>query len=95
MTTSSAYLGNKASERWKVYQDGKPLVEYRPLDKDHVKTIEICKFDRCMCFDYLQLKEKFDMNLEYVKGEDADAREKAEQDEEDRERDERRNPRLF
>ena len=95
MTTSSAYLGNKASERWKVYQDGKPLVEYRPLDKDHVKTIEICKFDRCMCFDYLQLKEKFDMNLEYVKGEDADAREKAEQDEEDREREERKNPRLF
>lgn len=95
MTTSSAYLGNKASERWKVYKDGKPVVEYIQVDKDHVRKMEMCKFDRCMCFDYLQLKEKFDMNLEYMKGDEADEREKMEEEEEEREREERTNPEIF
>ena len=77
LTTSGAYLGVKASERWKVYQDGKPLTEIRDVEGGIQRSVEICKFDRCMCFDYLSLKEKFDLNLESVSAELADSKEAA------------------
>ena len=76
LTTSTAYLGQKNCERWKQYEDGKPKVEYRQVDKEHTKAVEISKFDRCMCFDYRMLKDKFDLNLETVSGEQADSMEK-------------------
>lgn len=71
LTTSSAYLGMKNSERWKVFQDGRPLTEIRQQSSGQTRQAEVCKFDRCMCFDYLQLKEKFDLNLESVSEERA------------------------
>ncbi len=95
LTTSTAYLGQKPVERWKVYQDGKPLVEYKNIDKDHVKAVEISKFDRCMCFDYAQLCDKFGLNLESVSQERADQMEREYQEREDREEEERRNPMIF
>ena len=72
LTTSGAYLGMKASERWKVFQDGKPLTEQRVEQGGQVRYADVCKFDRCMCFDYLMLKDKFDLNLESVSAERAD-----------------------
>ncbi|MBR6592381.1 MAG: DNA primase [Prevotella sp.] len=72
LTTSGAYLGMKASERWKVYQDGHPLTERRLISPGNYKQIDICKFDRCMCFDYATLRDKFDLNLESVSGDKAD-----------------------
>ena len=72
LTTSGAYLGMKASERWKVYQDGHPLTEPRLISPGNYKQIDICKFDRCMCFDYATLRDKFDLNLESVSGDKAD-----------------------
>ena len=66
LTTSSAYLGMKASERWKVYQDGHPVTELRMDSGGNQRNVDVCKFDRCMCFDYLMLKDKFDLNLESV-----------------------------
>lgn len=95
LTTSTAYLGQKASERWKEYQDGKPRVEYRKIDKDQVKTVEMSKFDRCMCFDYLQLRDKFDLNLESVSGETADDMEKEMRKKEEEEMDREKNPTIF
>lgn len=75
LTTSGAYLGQKASERWKVYEDGHPKVEARQIDKDHTKLVEVSTFDRCMCFDYQMLRDKFDLNLESMSMETADEEE--------------------
>ena len=94
LTTSGAYLGMKASERWKVYQDGHPVTTVRSSEEGG-KITEVCKFDRCMCFDYRILHEKFDLNLESVTMETADAKEN-EQDELDaREIRKRLEPELF
>lgn len=82
LTTSNAYLGMRASERWKVYQDGRPKTEVR-MEKGSSRQYDICKFDRCMCFDYLALKEKFDLNLESISTERADAKEAEERKEEE------------
>lgn len=95
LTTSGAYLGQKASERWKVYEDGKPKVVTQPAGQGTYKNIEICKFDRCMCFDYLQLKEKFDLNLEYMDATKADEEEKRLDDQEAAEYKERVEPDMF
>ena len=84
LTTSSAYLGMKASERWNVYQGNQQLTESR-TQKSGLQTVsKICKFDRCMCFDYLQLKDKFDLNLEQVSSDVADSREAVSRQEEQR-----------
>lgn len=72
LTTSSAYLGTKASERWKVYQDGHPVTETRFESDGTTRGVDVSKFDRCMCFDYLALKDKFDLNLEQISGERAE-----------------------
>lgn len=79
LTTSGAYLGMKASERWKVYQNGHPVTETRVETGGATREVEKCKFDRCMCFDYLQLKDKFDLNLESVSVEHAYEQEQAEE----------------
>ena len=76
LTTSGAYLGQKASERWKVYEDGRPKLEQRFIDKEHTKMVEVSKFDRCMCFDYQMLRDKFDLNLEQMSHERADEEER-------------------
>lgn len=75
LTTSGAYLGQKASERWKVYEDGRPKVEQRVIDANTTKLVEVSKFDRCMCFDYQMLKDKFDLNLESMSFEKAEEEE--------------------
>ena len=72
LTTSGAYMGMKNSERWKVYQDGHPMTENRMDSQGQVRQVEVCKFDRCMCFDYNMLRDKFDLNLESVSAERAD-----------------------
>ncbi len=95
LTTCTAYLGQKASERWKEYQDGKPKVVFRPAENNQVKAIEISKFDRCMCFDYQQLRDKFDLNLETVTGDTADEMEREMERKEREEEENRRNPRIF
>ncbi|MBQ8453267.1 MAG: DNA primase [Prevotella sp.] len=95
LTTSGAYLGMKASERWKVFQDGHPLTETRIEQGGQTRQAEVCKFDRCMCFDYLQLKEKFDLNLEQVSAEVADDREQREKQAEQQAFDRRRQPDMF
>ena len=95
LTTSSAYLGMKNSERWKVFQDGRPLTEVRKAENGQAREAEICKFDRCMCFDYLQLKEKFDLNLESVSEERASMMEKETDAAEAEERSRRMNPDMF
>ena len=77
LTTSGAYLGMKNSERWKVFQDGKPITEQRTDGSGQVRIADVCKFDRCMCFDYSMLRDKFELNLESVSSERAD---KMEQD---------------
>lgn len=85
LTTSTAYLGQKNCERWKLYEDGKPKTEMRLVGENQYKQVEISKFDRCMCFDYQQLRNKFDLNLETLSGEMADTLEKdyEKQEEED------------
>ena len=95
LTTSGAYLGMKASERWKVYQDGHPLTELRCETGGATREVEVCKFDRCMCFDYLALKEKFDLNLESVSVERADERERAEEAATSEAMRRRREPEIF
>ncbi len=95
LTTSGSYLGMRASERWKVYQDGRPKTENRAERGGQIKMVEVCKFDRCMCFDYQTLKDKFDLNLESVSGEAADEREKEQQNAEDLAFKEKREPSLF
>ena len=95
LTTSTAYLGQKNCERWKQYEDGKPKVEYRQVDNERTKAVEISKFDRCMCFDYRMLKDKFDLNLETVSGEQADSMEKDYLDQEAKEVNESINPTFF
>lgn len=66
LTTSGAYLGMKASERWKVYQDGMPMKSTFKDKQGNDRLEDVCKFDRCMCFDYELLKNKFDLNLESI-----------------------------
>lgn len=95
LTTSGAYLGMKASERWKVYQEGHPLTESKMDAHGQYRQYDICKFDRCMCFDYIFLQEKFDLNLEQVSSDDADAREDKEQKEENLSFAKRREPEIF
>lgn len=95
LTTSGAYLGMRASERWKVYQDGKPKTELRMDKGGQMHQADICMFDRCMCFDYLALKEKFDLNLESMSAERADLREKEASEAEARLFAQRREPDMF
>lgn len=95
LTTSSAYLGERSSERWKIIIDGKPEVEYRKLADGSMKSIEKVKFDRCMCFDYNQLKDKFDLELEFMSGEMADEFEKQIVAEEEAARRRRLEPEIF
>ena len=91
LTTSGAYLGMKNSERWKVYQNGVPLTEVR----QDGKAVELCKFDRCMCFDYATLHDKFDLNLESVSEEHAEMIENGEDAAEKQYFKEKREPSLF
>lgn len=95
LTTSGAYLGMKASERWKVYQDGQPLTESRMISPGNYKQIDICKFDRCMCFDYATLRDKFDLNLESVSGDKADEIEEEDAAAEKESLRKKREPELF
>jgi transcriptional regulator with XRE-family HTH domain len=95
LTTSGAYLGVKPSERWKVFQDGKPKTEVRVETGGQSRCVDICKFDRCMCFDYLSLKNKFDLNLESVSAETAAEREAEEQAEEDKYFKKKNEPDMF
>ena len=95
LTTSGSYLGMRASERWKVYQDGKPKTEIRIDKGGQTRQVDVCMFDRCMCFDYLDLKEKFDLNLELVSAERADEMEKQNADAEARGVINRREPDMF
>lgn len=94
LTTSSSYLGIKASERWKVYQNGQPLKE-TVEEQGQYRPKQICKFDRCMCFDYDMLRSKFDLNLEQVPSAMADSREREEDEREAREFERSRQPELF
>ena len=95
LTTSGAYLGMRASERWKVYQDGKPKTEIRADKGGQFRQADICMFDRCMCFDYLALKEKFDLELESMIAEIGDALEQKNQAAEEQMFAKRRQPDLF
>ena len=95
LTTSGAYLGMKASERWKVFQDGKPLTEQRVEQGGQVRYADVCKFDRCMCFDYLMLKDKFDLNLESMSAERADQMEQDAVDAEARDFAKKKEPDMF
>lgn len=95
LTTSGAYLGMKASERWKVYQDGVAVQTTAHDNRGTPKMVDVCKFDRCMCFDYNVLKDKFDLNLESVTADIADDREQQEEGLEKKYFDERREPDMF
>ena len=95
LTTSGAYLGMRASERWKVYQEGKPKTEFRTEKGGQPRQVDICKFDRCMCFDYSALKDKFDLNLETMSIERAEEREKNEITAEEKDFANRREPDIF
>ena len=94
LTTSSAYLGMKASERFTVYQDGHPVTAVHGSE-DGGKVSNVCKFDRCMCFDYQILHEKFDLNLESLSAEMADRKELEQDEREETEIRRRNNPQLF
>ena len=94
LTTSSAYLGMKASERFTVYQDGHPVIAVHGSE-DGGKASAVCKFDRCMCFDYQTLHEKFDLNLESVSAEMADVRESEQNEKEENEIRSKKYPQLF
>ena len=94
LTTSSAYLGMKASERFTVYQDGHPVTAVHGSE-DGGKASAVCKFDRCMCFDYQTLHEKFDLNLESVSAEMADVRESEQNEKEENEIRSKKYPQLF
>ena len=95
LTTSGSYLGMRASERWKVYQDGKPKTEIRVDKGGQTRQADVCMFDRCMCFDYLALREKFDLNLESVSAERADALEQEAKTAEEQRFADRRHPDMF
>ena len=94
LTTSSAYLGMKASERFTVYQDGHPVTAVHGSE-DGGKVSNVCKFDRCMCFDYQILHEKFYLNLESLSAEMADRKELEQDEREETEIRRRNNPQLF
>lgn len=95
LTTSGAYLGMKASERWKVIENGHP-VQTTVYDGKGAPTMrDIGRFDRCMCFDYSVLRDKFDLQLESVAPEAANRRETEEEEEEKKHFDERREPRFL
>ena len=95
LTTSGAYLGVKASERWKVYEDGHIKQTAVKDDKGQTKMLTVEKFDRCMCFDYEMLKEKFDLNLESFTEDYANRRVEKEEEEENMHFAKKREPELF
>lgn len=64
LQTCPGFLGQKkGSERFKVFKDGK-IQKIWKGEGDQQKSIDLCTFDNPLCFDYQELKQKFEINLE-------------------------------
>ncbi len=84
LTTGSAYLGVKASERYVAMKDGVPesvqeLVKdsaghqmYDKLNNPMTRLAPAYKFDRFLCFDYEILKNRYGLRLERFSSLEAD-----------------------
>ena len=91
LTTGSAYLGVKPSERYISMKDGAPELVVTP-EKDALgnikidnqkrpimKSTNVFKFDRFLCFDYEMLKNRYGLRLERFSAMEADRIEEEEE----------------
>lgn len=93
LTTCSAYLGVKPSERYMAVKDGVPEnVEeqakdaagkpmFDKLNNPIMKLAPAYKFDRFLCFDYEILKTRYGLSLERFSSVEADRMEQDDEDE--------------
>ena len=93
LTTGSAYLGAKPSERYVAVKDGVPetvqehakdssgRLMYDNLNNPIMRPAPAYKFDRFLCFDYEMLKSRYGLRLERFSAIEADRIEQ--EDEED------------
>ena len=93
LTTCSAYLGVKPSERYMAVKDGVPEnVEeqakdaagkpmFDKLNNPIMKLAPAYKFDRFLCFDYEILKTRYGMSLERFSSVEADRMKQDDEDE--------------
>lgn len=93
LTTGSAYLGVKPSERYVSMKDGVPemvqehakdamgKLQYDNLNNPIMKAVTAYKFDRFLCFDYEMLKNRYGLRLERFSALEADRMEEDEDDE--------------
>jgi DNA primase catalytic core len=94
LTTGSAYLGAKPSERYVAVKDGVPETiqehakdsagrpMYDNLNNPVMKAVPAYKFDRFLCFDYEMLKSRYGLRLERFSALDAERMEREEEEEE-------------
>ena len=94
LTTCSAYLGENKSVRFVVMKDGVPVTTPEPakdsagnIMRDHnkrpiIQASKTYSFGRFMCFDYMQLSQRYGLRLESFSASEAD-RIEAEEEEDD------------
>jgi hypothetical protein len=70
LTIGNAYLGQKSSERFISIKDG---------IKETVNGQTAYKFDRCLCFDYEILQNRYGLHLEHFSATEADELERKEE----------------
>lgn len=104
LTTGSAYLGVKPSERYVSMKDGVPETVIEPEKDTHgiakldsqrrpiIHSVTIYKFDRFLCFDYELLKSRYGLRLERFSQLEAD---RIEQEEEEASRPRISEPEIF
>ena len=92
LTTGSAYLGVKPSERYVSMKDGMPEMvleqakdsmgrpQYDNLKNPIMKQVVAYKFDRFLCFDYEMLKTRYGLRLERFTALEADRMEEEDDD---------------
>ena len=91
LTTGSAYLGVKPSERYVSMKDGYPEQAPEPakdskgnqlydnMKKPIIRSTTIYKFDRFLCFDYEMLQNRYGLHLERFSSLEADRIEEEEE----------------
>jgi len=70
LTIGNAFLGQKSSERFISIKDG---------IKETVNGQTAYKFDRCLCFDYEILQNRYGLHLEHFSATEADELERKEE----------------
>ena len=92
LTTCSAYLGENKSVRFVVMKDGVPVTAPEPvkdsaghllrdkLNNPIMQPVKTYSFGRFMCFDYMQLSQRYGLRLESFSASEADRIEAMEED---------------